>query len=140
MKLIRYIRPVGQGGFSIERIDDFVTVFDCGSVSSPQVVEKWIGKLQSEVDHVNVLFISHFDKDHVISIKYLLSKVSVLKVITPYIPTELRTAYSIYTNGAYSMIMQLFNDRGVESEEVGKGEVNKKPYYYRSLMSQLLKL
>lgn len=139
MKLCRYIRPVGQGGFSIERIEDFVTVFDCGSVSSPQVVEKWIDKLQSEVDHVNVLFISHFDKDHVNCIKYLLNKVSVLKVITPYIPTELRTAYSIYTNGAYSMIMQLFNDIGVESEEVGKGEVNKKPYYYRDIWEWIAK-
>lgn len=139
MKLCRYIRPVGQGGFSIERIEDFVIVFDCGSVSSPQVVEKWIDKLQCEVDHVNVLFISHFDKDHVNSIQYLLSKVSVLKVITPNIPTEVRTAYSIYTNGAYSMIMQLFNDRGVEHEEVGKGEVNRKPYYYRDVWEWIAK-
>ena len=135
----RFIYPVGQGGFSVERLEDFVVVFDCGSVSSPQVVEKWINELQKRTNHVNVLFISHFDNDHVNSIRYLLSKIKVLKAVTAFIPKELRTAYSVYTNGAYTSIMGMLTGNDVETEYVGDGEVSNKRFFHREVWEWIAK-
>lgn len=135
----RFICPVGQGGFSIEMIDGFVVVYDCGSVSSPNAVELSIDKLWQDADHVDVLFISHFDKDHVNSIRYLLSHIKVLKAVTSFIPSVLRTAYGVYTDGAYTAITQLLKDNGVDTEEIGDGEVNKRPYYFRNIWEWIAK-
>ena len=135
----RFICPVGQGGFSIEMIDGFVVVYDCGSVSSPNAVEQSIDKLWQDADHVDVLFISHFDKDHVNSIRYLLSHIKVLKAVTSFIPSVLRTAYGVYTDGAYTAITQLLKDNGVDTEEIGDGEVNKRPYYFRNIWEWIAK-
>ena len=79
----RFIFPVGQGGFSIEKIDGFVVVYDCGSVSSPNAVEQSIDKIQQDTDHVDVLFISHFDKDHVNGIKHLDRRCKIKNIIVP---------------------------------------------------------
>lgn len=135
----RFICPVGQGGFSVERIDDYFVVYDCGSVSTPQNVERCINELQRNTKHVDVLFISHFDKDHVNSIQYLLSKVTVRKAVTPYIPAVLRTAYGVYTIGAYAAIMQTLKDEGVETDEIGDGEANNRPYYYHDVWEWIAK-
>ena len=116
----RCIFPVGQGGFAVEKIGDFVIAFDCGSSTSVGIVESCIDLLLRQVDKVDVLFISHFDKDHVNSIAYLLKKVKVVKAITAMIPDELKTAYGIYTNGAYGAIMNLLTENGVETDRVGE--------------------
>lgn len=135
----RFLCPVGQGGFSIEWINGYIIVYDCGSISSPQSIEKCMDRLKKKTDHIDVLFISHFDNDHVNSIQYLLNKVSVKKAVTPYIPAVLRTAYGVYTNGAYTSIMQLFKDRQVETDEIGDGEANSKPYLYKGLWEWIAK-
>lgn len=135
----RYICPVGQGGFSIEKIDGFVVVYDCGSVSSQNAVEQSIDKIQQDTDHVDVLFISHFDKDHVNSIRYLLSHVKVLKAVTSFIPSVLRTAYSVYTDSAYDEIMRLFDTNNVEVDPIGEDEIDRKRYFHRDVWEWIAK-
>lgn len=120
----RVFFPVGQGGFAVERIGDYIVAFDCGSSTSLGLVESWIDLLTRHyVNRIDVLFISHFDNDHVNSIRYLLNNVKVVRTVTSMIPEELKTAYSIYTNGAYNAIMTLLRENNMETDEVG-GEEN----------------
>lgn len=115
----RCICPVGQGGFAIEEIDNYIVVYDCGSITSPQMVESCIDRLVRRTDHVNLLFISHFDKDHVNSLRYLLSNVRVLLTVTPMIPSELKWCYGVYTNGGYTAIMDLLDEYHTERVFLG---------------------
>ena len=123
MKHLRYIFPVGQGGFAAEQIEGFTVVYDCGTVTSTPMIESCIDFLSHRVSHINVLFISHFDKDHVNSLRYLLEHIKVQKAVTSFIPKDLRTVFGIYTNGAYTDIMALLSGNRVEEiEEVEGGE------------------
>ena len=64
--MIRTFHPVGQGAFYSERHSNFNIVYDCGTTSprrARRVVEK---AFKDEV--VDILFISHFDSDHISSI------------------------------------------------------------------------
>lgn len=126
----RFICPVGQGGFSIERIEDFVVVYDCGSTSSPQMVESCIDTLAQHVNHVDRLFLSHSDKDHVNTLRYLLSSVPVKRALTSLIPKELRWCYNEYTNGACMAIMNLLGEYSIELGEFGENEVDEKRFHY----------
>ena len=118
----RFIFPVGQGGFAGEKIGNFVVVYDCGSLSSTSMVEDCIDHASEHVDHVDLLFISHFDKDHVNGLRYLLGQVKVTKAVVSWIKPELRAAYGVYTNGAYMAIMGLLSDSDVIVEEIGSEE------------------
>lgn len=103
----------------MERIGKFVIVFDCGSQSSTSMVKNCIDYVNMVIDHVDLLFISHFDNDHVNGIRYLLNYLTVKKAVASWIPNELRTAYGVYTNGAYTAIMGLLRDNNVIVEEIG---------------------
>ena len=125
MKLERFIYPVGQGGFAVERIGNYTVVYDCGSISSLGMVEHCIDHLAQEVKCVDVLFISHFDKDHVNSIKYLLGRLTVYRAVISLIPNNLKTAFGVYTDGGYTRIRALLDDRRVEVDEVGDDGASK---------------
>lgn len=118
----RYVFPVGQGGFACEMIGDYVVVYDCGSLTSNSMVERCIEHLSTITDHVDILFISHFDTDHVNSIRYLVSSVQVKKAVMSLIPNELKAAYGVYTNGAYTSIVGLLTGNDIEIIEVGGEE------------------
>lgn len=79
----RTFHPVGQGAFyseehQFENGENCTIVYDCGSTSS-KVVKARMGSDLSSKD-VDILFISHFHKDHISGIKYLNPK----KIIIPY--------------------------------------------------------
>jgi len=86
-------RPVGQGCFYVGNIHvskdkNFKFVYDCGTNSN-------ITYLKSEVDiyrnrlmnHLNMLVISHFDKDHVNGVVRLLKNVKCVRLVIPYYKT-----------------------------------------------------
>ncbi len=135
----RYIFPVGQGGFSCEIIEDFVVVYDCGSATSSGVVEEWIDHLSEEIVHINILFISHFDKDHVNSIRYLLSNIHVRQAVTSFIPSEMRALYGVYTNGAYGAIMRLFDEYNVETQTIGGRENTTRDFNFDAIWEWIAK-
>lgn len=127
----RFFCPVGQGGFSIEKIEGFTVVYDCGSLSSFNMVVNCIDHFSfSCFTHVDILYISHFDMDHVNGIRYLLDSVRVSLAVTPMIPQALRVSFNVYTGGAYGAMMELLRQRGrvEEVEEVGE-EDSLHPYY-----------
>lgn len=120
MEHCRLIFPVGQGGFAIEMInEDYVVAYDCGSASSPEMLELSIDCISEFIKHIDLLFISHFDNDHVSGIRYLLDNITVEKAVTSFIPEQLKTSYGMYTDGAYSAIMELLQSREVGTIEIG---------------------
>lgn len=84
--MIRTIYPIGQGAFYSEKFENFTIVYDCGEWKKTHraemlVVEKSIG-LDSKID---VLFISHFDFDHISLIPTLKQKCKIKFCILPVI-------------------------------------------------------
>ncbi len=105
----RVIFPVGQGGMAFESIDNCSVLYDCGSLSSPARVEMFIEMLKSHgVQHIDYLFISHFDQDHVNGLSALLNNnIFVKRAVMSYIPKTYRSVFDLVTKGAYNAIRDL---------------------------------
>ena len=95
-------RAVGQGAFytGILKHDNgnqFSFVYDCGTHSSRQYVDREIDSFVAEIgkQKLDILFISHFHEDHINKIGELLNKTGGAKyAILPYLtPDELLVAY-----------------------------------------------
>lgn len=123
---IRYICPVGQGGFSIETIGDMTIVYDCGSLSNISMLESCIDILSRKRRQVSYLFLSHFDRDHVNSLRYLLDRIMVKTAVISFIPKNMRVTFNIYSDNAYDVIMSMLQDSGIEVNEVEGGEEGRK--------------
>jgi len=88
--------PVGQGLFSAgslhrtgEDVSRFQWVYDCGTTSSPTLVDRaikgletWSGKRRQ----LDLVVLSHFDKDHISGICQLIAKFPVKILLLPYMP------------------------------------------------------
>lgn len=100
-QMIRTFYPVGQGAFYRERFtfdnnDVFNIVYDCGtktqqgSVNIDSILNNW------NIDEpVDILFISHFHKDHISKIKDLATKTRPKMVVMPYLSDEDKKYYKI---------------------------------------------
>ena len=111
MEMTRTFHPVGQGVFYSEQFrsengDGFRIVYDCGTKTSRQKVDpatviqdafKDIETVENKKP-IDILFISHFDTDHVSMINELLNQHAILCVVLPLLPVEeksvLRSYYS----------------------------------------------
>lgn len=80
----RIFHPVGQGAFFTEVFKDatgkvtFTVVYDCGTDSNMSLLKREITDVFADVDHIDFLFFSHFDRDHVNGYEELVN----LKLIT----------------------------------------------------------
>ena len=88
-KVTRTFHPVGQGGFYTEcHNDEFNIVYDCGSTPrkhSSSIVQSTFSKR----DDIDILFISHFDYDHVSSIATLKKNTGTIHaVVMPLLEPE----------------------------------------------------
>ncbi len=99
IKVKRQIHPVGHGAFITEQFFDpedkciFTVVYDCGS-RSKQLINKAITDFFNEGIKVDVLFISHFDSDHVNGLPNLSMHFSKdVKVFIPFFYQKLRNIY-----------------------------------------------
>lgn len=97
MNITRTFHTVGQGAFYSEVFNNdngkrFIVVYDCGSYSigaktlSPKPNIKLQTKIKSDLGspEVDILFISHFDTDHINGCQFLNPRV----VIIPYLEKE----------------------------------------------------
>ena len=91
IQMQRTFYPVGQGAFYGEsfyagnRI--FNVVYDCGSVSKS--IDKVISDSFHKGDDIDILFISHFDSDHVNKVGILKDSVRKIKtVVMPLLSDE----------------------------------------------------
>ncbi|MFZ7275210.1 MBL fold metallo-hydrolase [Avibacterium avium] len=80
---------VGQGLFSSGVISrnnkDFIWVYDCGSDNQnlvDQAIERM--KFHYKKEEINLLVISHFDKDHISGIKTLCQHYKIKRIVLPY--------------------------------------------------------
>ena len=121
MKVTRVIHPIGQGAFYSERIecDDrtYNIVYDCGSGNfnkAPKLLEREIASCYKKNDVIDVLFISHFDNDHINGINELRRHISEIKnVIVPLIEQDDFWFYSIENNEFerfYNSLTELANN------------------------------
>lgn len=104
----RIFHPVGQGAFYSEEFCkeggkvDFRIVYDCGTktgkgkVAPVQVVGS---AFNDDGVPIDILFISHFDGDHVSMIDELLKHHFVKRVVLPLLPVEESAVLQAYYNG-----------------------------------------
>ena len=96
INMTRTFHPVGQGAFYSERFlgkdgeDDFCIVYDCGTKTSKKKVDHAaiIQDAFKDNEPIDILFISHFDKDHVSMIDELMKCRRIKRVVLPLLPIE----------------------------------------------------
>ena len=106
VEIVRNHYPVGQGFFSSQQIlygdKKFTCVYDCGSLSDEgdALLEQYMGCLRNTTDTINILFLSHFDDDHINGVKKLVGKFNINKIIIPYLNIFEKLLFLI-KNGVY---------------------------------------
>lgn len=84
----RIFHPVGQGAFYSERHENHNIVYDCGSMNVSKG-KKVVSQSFSKEDVIDILFISHFDYDHVSLIEDLKTTVKEIRfVVMPLLDNE----------------------------------------------------
>ena len=75
-----------RGNSRTEKLDSaFRFVYDCGSSRNIKKLEKEINSAFKKDECIDLLFISHFDNDHVNGLKHLLNRCHVETVVLPYL-------------------------------------------------------
>lgn len=83
-EILRTFHPVGQGAFYSERHPGFNIVYDCGNWKNSKAAQKVVNQAFDKYDTIDILFISHFDYDHVSMIGTLRDSVKSIKhVVLP---------------------------------------------------------
>lgn len=117
--------PVGQGLFSSGSLHDsritgsgFSWVYDCGTSSRKTILRKEIdsyalfcGASTANRPTLDLLVLSHFDKDHINGVVDLLSKFSVRMILLPYVPLSKRLILAFSEQvGLHQDLMKFFID------------------------------
>ncbi|MFQ1844798.1 MBL fold metallo-hydrolase [Aeromonas veronii] len=92
--MLRSFHSIGQGAFYTEEFSNFTAVYDCGtdtvigsgtSSTREKMIKNEITSVFEENAKINVLFISHFHRDHINGLEFLLSRCHVDYVVVPYL-------------------------------------------------------
>ena len=133
----RVLHPVGHGAFFTEQFYDCQTgenvmnvVYDCGVRSNQPLLEQEIDGAfaRSNRPHVDFLFISHLDKDHVSGIKYMIAAKYIDDMTTFVLPLykdyELRIYEELTGNGVLAIyeVLRLAGVRRVLYVPLSGGE------------------
>ncbi|MEQ4986544.1 hypothetical protein ABN080_03580 [Proteus sp. fly-1089] len=92
--MIRTFHSIGQGAFYTEEFDNFTFVYDCGtatvgvdahgkSTNSKARINTYVMDYFESGKIINFLFISHFHRDHINGLEYLLSHYEVKHIFIP---------------------------------------------------------
>lgn len=118
IKLIRTFHAVGQGAFYSEQFTNknkntFNVVYDCGATPKTKSIDRTIDNSLKSNEDIDILFISHFDSDHVNDIETPKNKRNIRKVILPLLSKNqkiiLSAIYESLGNG-YKNILELINN------------------------------
>ena len=119
MEVIRTFHPVGQGAFYSERhiCDDkeYNIVYDCGTEwrnRGKSFIKNIVKQYYNKNETIDILFISHFDYDHVSMIDTLNKSVKNIKnVVLPLLHENDKIILSLVFNlFGYKNISTLIND------------------------------
>lgn len=72
--MTRIFHPIGQGAFYTERFEKINVVYDCGCGVKENICkigDEAVKQSFESTDEIDILFISHFDRDHINGIKTL---------------------------------------------------------------------
>lgn len=110
----RIFHPIGQGAFYSERHDGFNIVYDCGTAwanRSKKVFDKVVTQSFNKDEVIDILFISHFDYDHVSKIHVLRDNVKrIKKVVMPLLDEkEKNILLNIYRALNFSVLTLISN-------------------------------
>ena len=109
-KVIRTFHAIGQGAFYSERHNNFNIVYDCGA-TSVSYARKVVHAAFNKNEDIDVLFISHFDFDHVSAISTLNQTVRKIKRVVMPLLNEEHKNLLININRALSQnIVKLISD------------------------------
>ncbi|MEC7262450.1 MAG: MBL fold metallo-hydrolase [Bacteroidota bacterium] len=94
----RIFHPIGQGAFYSERHKGFNMVYDCGTLPKTNISGKLVKQSFKKSDKIDILFISHFDSDHVNQIETLKKHCQKINVVVmPLLhPEEKKMISNIY--------------------------------------------
>lgn len=84
LKVRRTFYNVNQALFCKEQVGDFTIVYDCGG-NNKEVVNAAIHRSFKANDTINIVFLSHYDRDHVNGIFELLNFCNVSHLILPMV-------------------------------------------------------
>ena len=88
----RFFHPIGQGAFYSERHTSYNIniVYDCGTTNpSSQAKQRVVNQSFRKDEIIHILFISHFDKDHISLIDTLKKTVQrIERVVIPLLYDE----------------------------------------------------
>lgn len=77
----RIFHPIGQGAFYSERHKNFNIVYDCGEWKDTKLADKVVKQSFNSTDIIDILFISHYDFDHVSKIETLKNHCRAIKTV-----------------------------------------------------------
>lgn len=83
-----------SGKIQEDNNDPFVWVYDCGTVSTQRLIDNAIANMNYDyqLEKIDLLVISHFDKDHISGLSKLLSIYKVKHILLPYYSKNIRLA------------------------------------------------
>ncbi|MEG7597001.1 MULTISPECIES: hypothetical protein [Vibrio] len=136
--MLRSFHSIGQGAFYTEEFSSFTSVYDCGtdtivgtgkSSTQENTIKKEVFSVFNNNARVNVLFISHFHRDHVNGLQSLLSRCNVDYVVIPYLQDFSRIELLI---NSYSDNSRFINDLILDpANTINKVSPNTKVIYVR---------
>lgn len=123
MNIRRIIHPIGQGAFYSERlwnkleVKERTVVYDCGSGNSKEIPKRFFQELDWHRTHedeqgnkppIDILFISHFDADHVNGVKRLNDRYDIKRIVLPEITKNKWYLYVLGANNGQMGAMSSF--------------------------------
>lgn len=131
---------VGQGLFaeimlSLSDGRHYNVVYDCGSSSNLHITAALDESIKRSSGDIDLLIISHFDKDHVNGVLSLLERRVVNKIMMPYMSKELRIATAVLKQNCYLTLMQKQFIRNPVKAVADGAKKNEKPpsvYFVRT--------
>ncbi len=103
MRMVRSFLPVGQGAFYCESFKGFLAkneniniVYDCGSATNVELVERQIRHTFYEGEDIHAVFISHLHDDHINGLEYLLKYCNVKNIFFPLLTPKEKIYLSLY--------------------------------------------
>ena len=111
--LTRTFHPVGFGAFYTEKRESnngetLTIVYDCGTMAGSNIKDIIHEAFPEKDTVIDILFISHFHKDHINGIEELMKHCIIKKVVIPYIPEENRLLF-VFAEGLHAFRMLITN-------------------------------
>ena len=130
MRHTRTFFPVGHGAFFVEKLDNvgdspFIAVYDCGDSANGVLVQKYAQQAFGKADddyrvRIDILFISHFDSDHINGLKHLKPYITQnTRVFLPFFYDKYKKLYKSSKRAGIDIVLGVLSELGITPILVG---------------------